>query len=61
MKLQPVRDFYKTYPEYKGKPIYFKGWSKRENKKWGNIQIRVQINKRNEFFDIHWFKDLIIK
>jgi len=60
IKLQPIKDFYKEFPEYKDKPIYFMGWSRRESKKWGVTLIRVKINKRNEFFSIAWFKDLRI-
>ena len=60
IKLQPIKGFYKEFPKYKGKPIYFLGWSRRIFKKYGNIQIRVKINKRSEYFDILWFHSLKI-
>lgn len=60
IKIQPIKDFYKVFPEYKNKTVYFMGWSRQISKRWGCVQIKVKINKRNEFFHIEWFKDLKI-
>lgn len=59
--IKPNKRFLKDYPEYKNDKILFLGWSKKINKEWGSLQIRVKIGKRRiEFVEVGHFEDLNI-